>query len=294
MIISGSAAEYSQIIILTGLSGAGKRTSVAVFEDEGYFCVENMPIELLPDFLDLPIETDNPIAGLVFVMDLRSSNFIKKYAGVFDNLTQKGYNLTIIFLEADEKVLQQRFSQTRRPHPLTVGSNLPDRIRMEKKRLADLRKAAGTIIDTTHLNVHELKIIIRSIARKNIRTSSMRIDIVSFGYKYGIPSYADLVMDVRFLPNPYFETGLKALNGENDAVRHFVLKKPETGTFLQKYCDFLDYLIPQYQKEGKAYLTIAIGCTGGKHRSVAVSRAMYEHLKQQVQHISIDHRDIGK
>jgi UPF0042 nucleotide-binding protein len=291
---SVTRTEHSHIIILTGLSGAGKRTSVAVFEDAGYFCVENMPIELLPEFLELPIESDNEIAGLVFVMDLRSSNFIKKYADVFDKLTRKGYNPEIIFLEADESVLQQRFSQTRRPHPLTGGNNLLERIRAEKIRLAGLRKVAETIIDTTHLNVHELKVIIRSIARRNIRTRSMRIDIVSFGYKYGIPSYADLVMDVRFLPNPYFEPELKALDGENDAVRNFVLEKPETFTFLNKYFDFLDYLIPQYRKEGKAYLTIAIGCTGGRHRSVAVSRAMFERLKQQGLHINIDHRDIDK
>lgn len=292
--MAATMAGNSHIIILTGLSGAGKRTSVAVFEDTGYFCVENMPIELLPEFLGLPIESEIEVAGLVFVMDLRSSNFIKKYADVFDQLTRKGYNLEIIFLEADESTLQQRFSQTRRPHPLTIGTNLLERIRTEKERLAPLRKAAGTIIDTTHLNVHELKVIIRSIARRNIRTTSMRIDIVSFGYKYGIPSYADLVMDVRFLPNPYFEPELKALDGENNSVRKFVLEKPETFTFLNNYFDFLDYLIPQYRKEGKAYLTVAIGCTGGRHRSVVVSRAIFEHLKQQGLHINIDHRDIDK
>lgn len=292
--MSGTSVKYSHIIILTGLSGAGKRTSLAAFEDAGYFCVENMPIELLPDFLDLPIESESEIAGLVFVMDLRSSNFIKKYADVFEHLTQKGYDFEIIFLEADEKILQQRFSQTRRPHPLPIGTNLPERIRAEGKRLSELRKAAGTIIDTTHLNVHELKFIIRSIARKHIRTNSMKIDIVSFGYKYGIPTFADLVMDVRFLPNPYFVPELKALTGENENVRNFVLDNPRTFAFLTKYFDLLDYLIPQYQNEGKAYLTIAIGCTGGKHRSVAVSCAMFDHLKQRNQSIDIDHRDIGK
>lgn len=292
--MSRNTAKCFQIIILTGLSGSGKRTSVAAFEDAGYFCVENMPIDLLPEFLDLPIESDAEMAGLVFVMDLRSKNFLKKYALVFENIKQRGYDLEIIFLEADEKTLLQRFSQTRRPHPLSTGNNLLERIRAEKNQLAELRKAADTVIDTSHLNVHELKSVILSIAQKNIEITSMKINILSFGFKYGIPMYADLLMDVRFLANPYFVPELKALDGECDAVRNFVLNHEETCTFLEKYFDFLDYLIPLYKKEGKAYLTIAVGCTGGRHRSVAVSRAIFEHIKKQETHINISHRDINK
>jgi UPF0042 nucleotide-binding protein len=281
-----------KIFIITGLSGSGKSAAIAAFEDAGFYCVDNMPVALLPKFLKLPIKSSNEIKGLAFVMDLREKEFLSKYRLVFDSIKQSGHSFEILFLEADEDILLQRFSQTRRHHPLSHGKNLVDSIRMEKERLTDLKAAADRIIDTSHYNVHELKSMIMDIALKSRHSSPMKLYVLSFGYKFGIPSDADLIIDVRFLTNPFFNPELRDLDGENEKVRNFVLKNRDTKTFMKKYLDLLDYLVPLYEKEGKAYLTVAVGCTGGRHRSVPVARTIFEHFKKNRGQVNLLHRDI--
>ncbi|MDP3284234.1 MAG: RNase adapter RapZ, partial [Desulfobacterales bacterium] len=242
----------------------------------------------------LPIKSSDEIAGLAFVMDLREKGFLSKYKSVFDSIRQTGCYFEILFLEADEEILLQRFSQTRRHHPLSHSNTLIENIRIEKEHLKDLKTCADRIINTSRYNVHELKSIVSDIAHKSKSISPMRMHVLSFGYKFGIPIDADLIIDVRFLANPYFKPELRDLDGENEKVRNFVLKNRKTKTFLKKYIDLLDYLIPLYEKEGKAYLTIAVGCTGGRHRSVPIARTIFEYFKKSGMQTGISHRDIGR
>ena len=286
--------KHLTIIIITGLSGSGKSTALAAFEDAGFYCVDNLPVDLLPKFLELPIQRATEISGLAFVMDLREKGFLAKYPSIFESLRQKSYGFKVLFLEAEEEILLQRYSQTRRHHPLSPDKGLLDGIRAEKAQLKDLRVIAETIINTSNLTVHQLKASIFKIAQKSKTHQTTRITILSFGYKYGVPLEADLVMDVRFLPNPYFVPELKTLDGETEPIQKYVLKNQSTRRFLKKYLDLLDYLIPLYEKEGKAYLTIAIGCTGGRHRSVVISGKLFEHLKKKGMSVEINHRDIAQ
>jgi len=283
-----------KIFIITGYSGSGKSTAVSAFEDSGYHCVDNMPVALLPKFLELPNSEPTGIKGLAFVMDLREKGFIDSYRGILDSLRQKGYRFQIIFLEASEEILMQRYSETRRHHPLAAGFSLQDSIRTEKEMLVSLRNEADRTIDTSTYNVHKLRSIILPIATEGGENIPLRINIFSFGFKHGPPRDADLVMDVRFLPNPYFEPELKAFSGEDPSVREFIFENPVTSQFMDKYLNLLDYLVPLYEKEGKSYLTIAFGCTGGRHRSVAIARAVYDYLQKYGHPIGINHRDIGR
>jgi len=204
--------KHLTIIIITGLSGSGKSTALAAFEDAGFYCVDNLPVDLLPKFLELPIQRATEISGFAFVMDLREKGFLAKYPSIFESLRQKGYGFKVLFLEAEEEILLQRYSQTRRHHPLSPDKGLLDSIRDEKVQLKDLRVIAETILNTSNLTVHQLKASIFEIAQKSKKHQTTRITILSFGYKYGIPLEADLIMDVRFLPNPYFVPKLKALD----------------------------------------------------------------------------------
>jgi UPF0042 nucleotide-binding protein len=279
------------IFIITGLSGSGKSTAMAALEDGGFYCIDNMPVDLLPKFLEMPMEPDAEIAGIVLVMDLRERSFLAKYSAVFNELKQKGYHFEILFLEAEEEILLQRYSATRRQHPLSPEKSLLDGIRTEKKQLENLRSAADLVINTSKFNVHELKSKILDIAQRSKELRPMQINVLSFGYKYGIPYDADLIMDVRFLVNPYFIPDLKELDGETQEIRDFVLNHDETREFLKRYKDLLDYLIPLYEKEGKAYLTIALGCTGGRHRSVTIAKTIYEHIAARGNTVELNHRD---
>ena len=282
------------IHIITGLSGSGKSTAIAAFEDAGFYCVDNLPVALLPKFLELPVAGDSEISGFAFVMDLRAKGFLKKYPAIFRKLKKKGYSFSILFLEAEEDILVQRYSQTRRHHPLAFSGNLIESIRAEKDQLQALRIAADKVIDTSRSNVHELKSIIFDVAQKSKKIASMRISVLSFGFKYGIPREADLVIDVRFLTNPFFVPELKPLNGEAPEIQNFIFDNPDSRTFLAKYIDLLDFLIPLFEKEGKAYLTIAVGCTGGRHRSVTIARALFDHLIADHKKAAITHRDIDQ
>ena len=268
---------------------------MAAFEDAGFYCVDNMPVALLPKFLELPIESDTGIAGIALVMDLREKGFLSEYSAVFESLKKEGYAFEILFLEAQEDILVQRYSTTRRQHPISQQSkSLLEGIRAEKQQLSDLRAVSDKIIDTSNYTVHELKASIMEIASRSKVKASMRIQVVSFGFKYGIPHDADLIIDVRFLVNPYFVSELKHLDGKNAKIKNFILNQPDTQTFLNKYMELLDYLIPMYEKEGKAYLTLGVGCTGGRHRSVTIAGALFDHIRKTKDQIEIVHRDIDQ
>lgn len=283
------------VYIITGLSGSGKTTAMQAFEDTSFYCVDNMPLELVPRFLELPFKENPDIKGIVFVMDMRSKTFATHYTAGISAIEALGFSPEIIFLEADVDTLIKRFSQTRRQHPVTGKKSLLESIHSEITALHLIKSTAHHIIDTSRLSVHQLKTtILNLISRESDQPAKMKINVLSFGYKYGIPMDADLVMDMRFLANPYFEPQLKHLDGESSEVKQFVLSNPETRIFLDKFSQMLDYLIPMYQRENKAYLTIAVGCTGGRHRSVVIARNIFEHLNQKAHQPGLIHRDIDR
>ena len=281
-----------KIIIITGLSGSGKSTAIDALEDAGFFCMDNLPVILLPKFLELRVVTGSEITKLALVMDLRERDFLQRYPEIFKDLKEQGYLFEILFLEASTEILLRRYSQTRRKHPLSEEMNLLKGIQTEREELKGLREIADLIIDTSNYNVHELKEIILNHVLKTVPGKRMKIYILSFGYKYGIPHDADLVIDVRFLPNPYFVQELKNLDGTYPQVKEYMDRWKETHSFLKKYLDLLNYLVPLYEKEGKSSLTIAVGCTAGTHRSVSIAGTIFIELKKTTNLITLTHRDI--
>lgn len=281
-----------RVVFITGLSGSGKSNAIKCFEDLGFFCVDNLPTALLPKFTELCTQSGNEINKVAIGIDVRERGFFKNFLEVLDELKKENYNIEILFLEASDEALVRRFSETRRPHPLAKNGSVVDGIRLERETLSELRKRADKIIDTTNYNVHQLK----DVLNKHYFESEGRrltISFVSFGYKYGIPYDVDLMLDVRFIQNPNFVKGLKPLKGSDKRVIDYVLKFHETKAFLEKLHEFLKFLIPMYEKEGKSYLTIGIGCTGGRHRSVAVSEILKGYLEKEGYSINIKHRDIN-
>jgi UPF0042 nucleotide-binding protein len=281
-----------KIIIITGLSGSGKTTAINALEDAGFFCIDNLPVILLPKFLELRAETGSEIAKLALVMDLREKEFLRRYHDIFTKLREDGYLFEILFLEASTEILLRRYSQTRRKHPLSRDRSLPEGIKAEREELKELKEIADHIIDTSNYNVHELKEIILNHVLKELPGKGMKIYILSFGFKYGIPHDADLVLDVRFLPNPYFVQELKSLDGTSSRVKEYMDRYKETHIFMKKYLDLLNYIIPLYEKEGKSSLTIAVGCTAGRHRSVNIADNIFKELKRTKDLIALTHRDI--
>ncbi len=287
--------EQQRVYIITGLSGSGKSTAIQAFEDASFYCVDNMPMELIPKFLELPFKETPKLKGTAFVMDMRSKNFIENYGSGISAIEDLGISPQIIFLDANVDTLLKRYSQTRRHHPVNHEKSLMDSIKSEKKSMQSIKQVAHHIIDTTTYNVHQLKSVVLDLIHDGKKTISlMKLNILSFGFKYGIPNDADLVIDLRFLANPFFVPELKNLDGESEAVKNFIMANPETKIFLDKYISLLDYLIPLYKKENKAYLTIAVGCTGGRHRSVAIARSIFEHLNKKGLTPGIIHRDIDR
>ena len=282
----------TKIIIITGLSGSGKTTAINALEDAGFFCIDNLPVVVLPKFLELRAETSSEITKLALVMDLREKEFLQRYNDIFAKLRQEGYLFEILFLQASTEVLLRRYSQTRRKHPLSEDKSLLEGIETEREELKELREIADHIIDTSNYNVHELKEIVLNHVLKAIPTKRMNIYVLSFGYKYGIPHDADLVIDVRFLPNPYFVQELRNLDGTSPQVKRYMDKWKATHIFVEKYLDLLHYLIPLYEKEGKSSLTIAVGCTAGRHRSVSIAKDIFQELKKTRDLITLTHRDI--
>lgn len=284
----------NKLMIITGCSGAGKHTAMAAFEDAGYYCVDNMPVALLPGFVDLLLKDDFGASGFAFVMDLREPDFPERCHPVFQALRNRGLGVEILFLEAENDVLLQRFSQTRRPHPISSSKRLTENIATEKMLLQPLKRDADRIIDTSCFSVHNLRAVIEDFAEKHQHSVQMHVQVLSFGFKYGIPIDADLIADVRFLDNPYFVLDLREQDGRSAGVRRYLFALPETSAFLERYLGLLDFLMPLYEKEGKRYLTVAVGCTGGRHRSVTIAEAIFNHLKSSQADIAITHRDIDR
>lgn len=283
-----------KVTIISGLSGSGKSTAIKALEDLGFFCVDNLPVLLLPKFLELCQHSAAEISKVALVVDIREKDFLKAYPKVFQSLKKDGYQLTTIFLECSDNVLVKRYSETRRRHPLVENDSILEGIAKEREKLADLKHLSDKVIDTSSYNVHQLKEEIGSYFQVSPEKKEMAVTLVSFGYRYGIPVGADLVMDVRFLPNPYFIEELKPLSGSDPKVTKFVLQQKETKNFLEKFSKLINFLIPHYQREGKAYLTIAIGCTGGRHRSVTIVNQLKSLLAKNNYSLNIRHRDWDK
>ncbi|MGW8208078.1 MAG: RNase adapter RapZ [Syntrophobacteria bacterium] len=281
-----------RVVVVTGLSGSGKSTAIKAFEDLDYFCVDNLPVVLLADFLELREKSSEDNYHIALGMDIRERSFLESYPRVFSELRERGTNLEILFLEAADEALQRRFSQTRRKHPLVGTGTVLDRIRAERERLKHLKEMATRVIDTSNLNVHELKRMISRLYTVYPEEDTLHVNVLSFGFKYGVPAEADIVMDVRFLPNPFFIKELRDLNGTQDPVIRFVMQQGQTQIFLDKFTELINYLLPRYREEGKNYLTIAVGCTGGKHRSVVVTEQLRVQLAGLGYPVTAGHRDV--
>ena len=283
-----------RVVIITGLSGSGKTTALRALEDIGFFCVDNLPVVLLPKFLDITTKSSPEIKRVAMVMDLRERSFLKKYEDIFSRLKEKGYRIEILFLDSSDESLLRRFSVTRRAHPLSEKGSVMEGIRQEREKLSALKEMADQVIDSTSTNVHQLKDIVQRYFLPASEHQKVIINVISFGYRYGLPADADLVFDVRFLPNPYFVEDLKEFNGQNEDVRDYVLKNEKSEIFLEKVFDLMTYLIPLYDREGKVRLNVALGCTGGKHRSVVMADQLGAHFAEMKYIINVTHRDISK
>lgn len=283
-----------EFVLISGLSGAGKSEAVKVFEDMGYFCIDNMPPVLMPKLAEVLSVKGSKIKKVALVSDIRAGESLDGLFQALSIIKKKDLKYSILYLEADEQKIIQRFKETRRKHPLEGESmNIIESIRMEKGLLRDMRGAADVVINTSNLQAYELKNEIKKAFQRK-QGDSLFVYVVSFGYKYGVPMDADLVIDVRFLPNPFYDPKLKKLSGENKKVKDFVMKRKETKTFMKKFLPMLKFLLPNYAKEGKTHINIAIGCTGGAHRSVVLANEVYNYLKSLGYETLIRHRDTGR
>jgi UPF0042 nucleotide-binding protein len=283
-----------RFVVLTGLSGAGKSQAIRALEDLGYFCVDNLPTQLVPTLAALSKREGAVLPKVALVIDVREGGFLREFPRVWRSLKRMpGLDPMLIFLEASHETLVRRFSETRRPHPLAHGRPVVEGIRAERRRLGAIRGMADEIIDTTHLTVHQLRERFMRFAAAEGATRPLLVTLLSFGFKFGVPLDADIVFDVRFLPNPHFVPTLKPKTGKDKPVVKFLMQQPLTQPFLDKLDDLLTFLLPEYVREGKAYLTIAIGCTGGRHRSVMVAEYLAKALAGagDVQ-VRVRHRDV--
>ena len=279
-------------ILITGMSGAGKSLALNYFEDRGYFCVDNLPPALISKFAELCLQSD--LDKIALVSDIRGREFFNELFEELANIEKMNLNYNILFLEASDEVLIRRYKETRRRHPLDEEGRILDAIERERKLLEELRGRATRIIDTGELKISELQEELNSLFLAEEDKNLLHLSLISFGFKYGIPRDADLVMDVRFLPNPYYVESLREKTGNDQQVQDYVLKWPLTDKFYDKFFGLIDFLLPEYKKEGKSHLSIAIGCTGGKHRSVTTVNKLAEFLQDKEFNINIEHRDIEK
>jgi UPF0042 nucleotide-binding protein len=283
--------DAHHLVLLTGLSGSGKGSVLNTFEDLGFYCVDNLPVALIPKFSELYVE-GGEIERAALLVDAREGEQIDKLPGIYRQLENE-HPATLVFIEASDEALMRRFSETRRPHPLGRDGSIAEGIREERRRMAPIRRLADVVIDTTKFNVHELRQFI--IDRfQNPGRRPLLVSVVSFGYRYGIPAEADLVFDVRFLPNPHFVPRLRSFSGKDPRVARYIRSFTQTGEFLRRIESLLLYLIPHYIQEGKSYLTVALGCTGGRHRSVALAEIIKRAVKKKGYSAKVVHRDLDK
>ena len=281
-----------RFLIITGISGSGKTVVSHFLEDLGYYCVDNLPAKLIPSLVELWLREEVEIRKVALIVDIREPGFLSDFPAAVEAI-KKRIVPKIIFLDASDETLLKRFSETRRPHPLTKKKSVIEGIRLERKRLAPIKKMADDVFDTSSTNISELKeLLTRRLVRG--RTPTMQIVVVSFGYKYGVPLDADLIFDTRFLPNPFYVDNLRDKTGKSPSVRAYVLHSADSREFRDRLFPFIDYLIPKFVAEGKSYLTIAIGCTGGKHRSVVIAEELRGYLSKRGYDIKVYHRDVFK
>ena len=317
-----------RVILISGLSGSGKTTAIKALEDVGFYCVDNLPVLLLPKFIELCDQSDGKISKVAVVEDIRGEasyprrpasplnpasggtgsgqtagmggevDFLSDSRRILQDLKREGCPIEILFLESSDPVLMRRFSETRRQHPLAVGGSIREGLQLERKRLQAIRDMANQVIDTSQLNVHQLKEKVQQYAEEGRSSGRMTVTLLSFGYSFGIPFETDLLMDVRFLPNPYFVEELKRLKGDHPKVSEYVLQWEETKEFLRRLQDLIRFLLPLYEREMKTHLTIAVGCTGGRHRSIVIVNRLAEMLRDELMErgvfLSVRHRDAEK
>ena len=282
-----------RFVVVTGMSGGGKSTALKMLEDVGFYCVDNLPSSLIEKFVELITMPNGEITKVALGLDVRADQSFKETTRVLKTLKEKGYQFEILFMEASEQVLIKRYKETRRVHPLAVEGRVEEGVRKEQEVLGTIRKMADYVIDTSNLLTRELKSELDRIFVRNEEYNSLMITIMSFGFKHGIPSDADLVFDVRFLPNPFYIDELKHKTGNDKEVQDFVMNFPDAEIFLEKLTDMVHFLVPNYVKEGKYRLVVAIGCTGGKHRSVTLANELYQRMKNQGEYgIKLYHRDV--
>jgi UPF0042 nucleotide-binding protein len=283
-----------RVVIITGVSGSGKSTALRALEDAGYYCVDNLPIVFLEKLLELSGHTQGEVARIALGVDAREGRFLDDAPNVIEEVRRKGFQVEVLFIDASDEALLRRYSETRRRHPLAGESgSVPEGIAAERRALEPLKSLASQVVDSSHLNVHELKRLMHAKFVEGV-VASMGVTVLSFGFRFGLPSHADLVLDVRFLPNPYFIPELKPYSGLDERVNRFVLGQEDARSFLDRAGELCDFLLPRYRAEGKSYLTIAIGCTGGRHRSVSVAGELARRIESRGNAVRLWHRDIDK
>jgi UPF0042 nucleotide-binding protein len=282
------------LVIISGLSGSGKSHALKAFEDAGYFCIDNLPPALLPTFVDLCNQQRGEITNVALGVDIRERVFFPDLVGILERVKALGHTIQLLFFEAREEVLIRRFSESRRPHPVMPQLPVSEGVKFEMERLAELRRHADRVIDTSDITVHELRDLLATQFRQNQGEKKLTISLLTFGYKFGVPYGIDLLFDARFLKNPYFVPELKPLSGEDPRVRSFVLTDPHAVALIERLEGLLRFLIPLFEQEPRSYLTVAIGCTGGRHRSVAIAGRLQESLAAIGYKVALKHRDIQK
>ena len=286
--------KLNRLVIITGLSGSGKSLAANCFEDMGYYCVDNLPIQLIPVFIDLIWRTPGEFRQVALVIDIREGAFLKDFPEILDQIRKQELDVSVLFFESTTETLIRRFSETRRPHPLAGAASVEEGIDREREILKPIRDRADRIIESSAFNVHELRGYLFDNYAEQDRTGSLFVSVVSFGYKYGIPAESDLLFDVRFLPNPHFVENLRAKTGLDSEVVSFIEAIEDYQQYFQMVFTFLLFLVPRFIKEGKTYLTISIGCTGGRHRSVSMAQRLGEELGRQGYRVKTTHRDLWK